>query len=151
MDGKIILIYSHQHIWIIPKRTMHSDYFVEELKYPINLENIKSIEITEEKPKKTEESTIYETLKVEIYDDTYRKYHFNRAIRMFSYFKKTCKKTEKENTYELTVDYDKSDESEVVIKILMFGPNMKVLEPIDVSDKVNQRISKQKELNARLI
>ena len=70
---------------------------------------------------------------------------------MFSYFKRTCKKTEKENTYELTVDYDKSDESEVVIKILMFGPNMKVLEPIDVSDKVNQRISKQKELNARLI
>ena len=120
--------------------------FVKELKYPINLENIKSIEITEEKPKKTEKSTIYETLKVEIYDDTYRKYHFNRAIRMFSYFKKTCKKTEKENTYELTVDYDKSDESEVVIKILMFGPNMKVLGPMDVSYEVNQRIKKQKEL-----
>ena len=65
---------------------------------------------------------------------------------MFSYFKKTCKRTEKENTYELTVDYDKSDESEVVIKILMFGPNMKVLEPIDVSYEVNQRIKKQKEL-----
>ena len=120
--------------------------FVKELKYPINLENIKSIEITEEKPKKTEESTIYETLKVEIYDDTYRKYHFNRAIRMFSYFKKTCKKTEKENTYELTVDYDKSDESEIIIKILMFGPNMKVLGPMDVSCEVNQRIKKQKEL-----
>ena len=120
--------------------------FVKELKYPINLENIKSIEITEEKPKKTEESTVYETLKVEIYDDTSRKYHFNRAIRMFSYFKKTCKKTEKENTYELTVDYDKSDESEVVIKILMFGPNMKVLGPMDVSYEVNQRIKKQKEL-----
>lgn len=68
--------------------------FVKELKYPINLENIKSIEITEEKPKKTEESTAYETLKVEIYDDTSRKYHFNRAIRMFSYFKKTCKRTD---------------------------------------------------------
>lgn len=92
------------------------------------------------------ESTIYETLKVEIYDDTYRKYHFNRAIRMFSYFKKTCKKTEKENTYELTVDYDKSDESEIIIKILMFGPNMKVLGPMDVSCEVNQRIKKQKEL-----
>ena len=47
---------------------------------------------------------------------------------------------------ELTVDYDKSDESEIVIKILMFGPNMKVLEPKDVSYEVNQRIKKQKEL-----
>lgn len=120
--------------------------FVKELKYPINLENIKSIEITDQKPKKTEDSTTYETLKVEIYDDTSRKYHFNRASRMFSYFKKTCKRTEKENTYELTVDYDKSDESEIVIKILMFGPNMKVLEPKDVSYEVNQRIKKQKEL-----
>ena len=97
-------------------------------------------------PKKTEESTIYETLKVEIFDDTSRKYHFNRAIRIFSNLKKTCKRTEKENTYELTVDYDKSDESEIVIKILMFGPNMKVLEPKDVSYEVNQRIKKQKEL-----
>ena len=115
-------------------------------KYPINLENIKSIEITEEKPKKAEDSTVYETLKVEIFDDTSRKYHFNRAIRIFSNFKKTCKRTEKENTYELTVDYDKSDESEIVIKILMFGPNMKVLDPKDVSNEVNQRIQKQKEL-----
>ena len=65
---------------------------------------------------------------------------------MFSYFKKTCKKTEKENTYELTVDYDKSDESEIVIKILTFGPNMKVLEPKDVSNEVNLRIQKQKDL-----
>ena len=47
---------------------------------------------------------------------------------------------------ELTVDYDKSDESEIVIKILMFGPNMKVLDPKDVSNEVNQRIQKQKEL-----
>ena len=120
--------------------------FVKELKYPINLENIKSIEITDQKPKKTEDSTVSETLKVEIFDDTSRKYHFNRAIRIFSNLKKTCKRTEKENTYELTVDYDKSDESEIVIKILMFGPNMKVLEPKDVSNEVNQRIQKQKEL-----
>ena len=122
--------------------------FVKELKYPINLENIKSIEITEEKPEKEKKSTVYETLKVEIYDDTSRKYHFNRAIRTFSYFKKSCKKTEKENTYELSVDYDKSDESEIVIKILMFGPNMKVLEPIDVANAVQQRVKKQKELNS---
>lgn len=120
--------------------------FVKELKYPINLENIKSVEITEEKPVKDEDSTVYETLKVEIYDDTSRQYHFNRAIRTFSYFKKSCKKSEKENTYELSVDYDKSDESEIVIKILMFGPNMKVLEPQSVIDEINYRVTRQKHL-----
>ncbi len=120
--------------------------FVKELRYPINLENIKAIEITEKKPKKTEDSTVYETLKVEIFDDTSRKYHFNRAIRMFSYFKKTCKKAEKENTYELTVNYDKSDESEIIIKILMFGPNMKVLEPKDVINSIERRINYQVKL-----
>lgn len=120
--------------------------FVKELKYPINLENIKSIEITEEKPKKTEELTVYETLKVEIFDDTSRKYHFNRAIRMFSSFKKTCKKTEKRVIFELTVDYDKSDESEIIIKILMFGSNIKVLAPNSVAAAVQERINKQKML-----
>ena len=120
--------------------------FVKELKYPINLEKIKSIEITKEKPEKPESSTVYETLKVEIYDDTETLYNFNRAIRMFSYFKKTCKKTDKENTYELTVKYDKSDESEIIIKTLMFGPNMKVLEPKTVVEERNRRINRQNEI-----
>lgn len=120
--------------------------FVKELKYPINLVNIKSIEITEEKPSKPEDSTEYETLTVEIFDDTDRKYHFNRAIRMFSYFKKSCKKTNTENTYEMTIDYDKSDENEIIIKTLMFGPNMKVLGPETVVSAVQERISKQQKL-----
>lgn len=120
--------------------------FVKELKYPINLENIKSIEITEKKPEKPKTSTIYETLKVEIYDDTDTKYIFNRAIRMFSYFKKICKKSDKPNTYEMTVVYDKSDENEIVIKTLMFGPNMKVLEPKFLVEERKRRIDRQYEL-----
>ena len=150
----IRLIYGRKNISDIFTPT-HLDYsqkdnafrlFVKELKYPINLENIKSVEITEEKPVKGEASTAYKSLKVEIYDDTSRQYHFNRAIRTFSYFKKTCKKTDKENTYELTVDYDTSDVSEIVIKILMFGPNMKVLEPREVIEKVTSKILRQKNL-----
>ena len=148
------LVYGRKNISDIFTPT-HLDYsqkdnafrlFVKELKYPINLENIKSIEITEEKLEKPEDSTVYEKLKVEIYDDTSEKYHFNRAIRIFSYFKKTCIKTEIENTYELTVDYDKSDESEIVIKILMFGSNMRVLAPESVLSAVQEKIYKQKQI-----
>lgn len=120
--------------------------FVKEIKYPINLRNIKECNITTESPTSEEESTEYETLKVEIFDNTGTHYHFNRAIRQFSYFKKSCKKTEKENTYEMTVDYDSSDESEIIIKILMFGPNMKVLEPQSVIDEIKKRVTRQNQL-----
>ena len=121
----------------------------DEIKYPINLRNIKECSITIEKPTSEEESTEYETLKVEIFDNTGTHYHFNRAIRQFSYFKKSCKKTEKENTYEMTVDYDSSDESEIVIKVLMFGPNMKVLEPQSVIDEIKKRVTKQEKIFSR--
>ena len=124
--------------------------FVKESKYPINLRNIKSISITDEKPQDTEKSTVYETLKVEIFDNTNTHYHFNRAIRQFSYFKKSCQKSEKENIFEMTIDYDKSDESEIVIKVLMFGPNMKVLGPQSVIDEINRRVTRQKQLFAHV-
>lgn len=117
--------------------------FVKEFKYPINLENIKSYEITDQKPSKPEESSKYATLKVEIFDDTPTKYHFNRAIRQFSYFKKTCQKTEEANTYQMTVDYDYSDQSDIIIRVLMFGPQMKVLGPDEVVENIKSRIQKQ--------
>lgn len=120
--------------------------FLKESKYPINLENIKSCNITEEVLSGPEQSTEYETLKIEIYDDTDTKFLFNRAVRQFSYFKKTCRKTEKENIYEMTVDYDESDRNEIVIRTLMFGPNMKVLEPEVVVDEVRKRVEKQRRL-----
>ena len=98
------------------------------------------------KPQFFNESIKYECLKVEIFDDSKNKYLFNRAIRQFSYFKKTCKKSNKENLYEMTVEYDKNDESEIVIKTLMFGPNIRVIEPSDVIEKISTRISKQDKL-----
>ena len=42
-------------------------------------------------------------------------------------------------TYEMSVDYDSSDESEIVIKVLMFGPNMRVLEPQSVIDEIKKK------------
>ena len=49
-------------------------------------------------------------------------------------------------TYEMSVDYDSSDESEIVIKVLMFGPNMRVLEPQSVIDEIKKRVTRQKQL-----
>jgi predicted DNA-binding transcriptional regulator YafY len=120
--------------------------YVKGKKYPINLQKIKSYSITDEVAPNYNESIKYECLKVEIFDDSKNKYLFNRAIRQFSYFKKTCKKSNKENLYEMTVEYDKNDESEIVIKTLMFGPNIRVIEPSDVIEKISTRISKQDKL-----
>lgn len=148
------LVYGRKNFSTIYTPT-HLDYsqkddtfrlFVKEIKYPVNLRNIKECSITTESPTSEEESTEYGTLKVEIFDNTKTHYHFNRAIRQFSYFKKSCKKTEKNNTYEMSVDYDKSDESEIVIKVLMFGPNMKMLEPQSVIDEIKKRVTRQNQL-----
>jgi predicted DNA-binding transcriptional regulator YafY len=46
----------------------------------------------------------------------------------------------------MSVDYDSSDESEIVIKVLMFGPNMRVLEPQSVIDEIKKRVTRQKQL-----
>lgn len=43
----------------------------------------------------------------------------------------------------MTVEYDKNDEAEIVIRILQYGPNMKVLEPQSVVEKVKAKVDSQ--------
>ena len=52
----------------------------------------------------------------------------------------------KKSVNKLSVRYAPPDESEIIIKILMFGPNMKVLEPKDVINSIERRINYQVKL-----
>lgn len=40
--------------------------------------------------------------------------------------------------------YDESDETEMVIRLLSFGPMIKVIEPLEFKQLIRQRLKKQK-------
>ena len=55
------------------------------------------------------------------------------------------KETEKkENIYLVKLFYDESDETEMVIRLLSFGPMIKVIEPLEFKQLIRQRLKKQK-------
>ena len=54
------------------------------------------------------------------------------------------KQRKKENTYFVKLFYDESDETEMVIRLLSFGPMIKVIEPLEFKQLIRQRLKKQK-------
>lgn len=42
--------------------------------------------------------------------------------------------------------YDESDETEMVIRLLSFGPMIKVIEPLEFKQLIRQRLKKQKHI-----
>lgn len=46
--------------------------------------------------------------------------------------------------YKITVNYDKDDETEIVIRILSFGPMIKVVAPEHFENLIKERLIKQK-------
>ena len=51
---------------------------------------------------------------------------------------------QKENIYLVKLFYDESDETEMVIRLLSFGPMIKVIEPLEFKQLIRQRLKKQK-------
>ncbi len=65
-----------------------------------------------------------------------------RAMLQFSYLaKKTVRTGEK--TYRMTLQYRQEDETELVIKIISFGPLVKVVEPDSFAALIRDRITRQ--------
>lgn len=66
-----------------------------------------------------------------------------RVLLHFAHFPKKAKRVE-ENKYQITFDYDKDDETEMVIRILSFGPMIKVVQPDYFVNLIKERLRKQK-------
>lgn len=66
-----------------------------------------------------------------------------RVLLHFAHFEKQAEKIE-ENRYRVTVHYDKDDETEMVIRILSFGPMIKVTAPQHFENLIKERLMKQK-------
>lgn len=66
-----------------------------------------------------------------------------RVLLHFAHFEKQAEKTEK-NTYKVTVFYDEDDETEIVIRLLSFGPMVKVTAPQHFVELMKERLICQK-------
>ena len=79
---------------------------------------------------------------LEIYDE--RK-AMERVMLAFAHFEKSAVQIS-DDVYQLTLNYDSFDETELVVRVLSFGPMVKVLEPESFRNLIQERISKQIEL-----
>ena len=68
-----------------------------------------------------------------------------RVLLHFAHFGKQAEKTG-EKQYKVTVTYDREDETEMVIRILSFGPMVRVTAPQHFTELIRERLKKQLEL-----
>ncbi len=65
-----------------------------------------------------------------------------RVLLHFAHFEKQAEKLD-EKKYKVSVTYDKEDETEVLIRILSFGPMIKVTGPDQFIELIRERLRKQ--------
>ncbi len=65
-----------------------------------------------------------------------------RCMLHFAHFEKSAEKIE--DHYLLHINYDRDDESEIVIRVLSFGPLVEVLEPQDFRKLIINKLKSQK-------
>ena len=68
-----------------------------------------------------------------------------RVMLAFAHFEKSAVQIS-DDVYKLTLNYDSFDETELVVRVLSFGPMVKVLEPEEFRNLIQERIFKQIEL-----
>lgn len=66
-----------------------------------------------------------------------------RVLMHFAHFEKQAERLN-EDRYRVTVAYDKDDETEIVIRLLSFGPMVKVTAPLHFIDLMKERLIRQK-------
>lgn len=71
-----------------------------------------------------------------------------RAMLHFSHLEKITERLD-EKHYRLQLMYNKSDETEMVIRILSFGPLLRVQEPAGFIELLRHRLRKQLALRAK--
>lgn len=66
-----------------------------------------------------------------------------RVLLSFSHFEKEAEKID-DMHYRITINYDKEDETELIIRILSFGPMVQVIEPHRFVGLIKDRLIRQK-------
>ena len=108
-----------------------------------NISRIISCEIGERRrvrhmPYRNEQKTV-------VFDLTDTRNTLERAMLHFAHFETQVEKTG-DYKYRVTLKYDVSDETELLIRILGFGPMILIAEPSEFADLVRDRLKRQKKL-----
>ncbi|MDE5670961.1 MAG: WYL domain-containing protein [Eubacterium sp.] len=108
----------------------------------LNLSKISScellnFEIDKDVNKYTEER---QTLILYLYD---KRNALERVMLSFSNLEKEAERID-DYTYKITMKYDKDDETEILIRVLSFGPMIRVISPESFISQLKNRIEKQK-------
>ena len=72
-----------------------------------------------------------------------RRNALERVLLHFAHFEKEAKRLD-DDRYRITICYDKEDETELVIRVLSFGPMIRVTAPDHFVDLIKQRLTDQK-------
>ena len=78
-----------------------------------------------------------------IFELTDKRNSLERVLLHFAHFEKTAERME-DDRYRITIHYDKEDETEIVIRILAFGPMVRVVAPQYFVELIKQRLKDQK-------
>ena len=98
-------------------------------------------EASEYKPKQMKKRVLV----LELTDDR------NALERVMLHFSHLDKETERidDKHYKITLFYEREDEAELLIRVLSFGPVLKVVFPDDFVKKLCQKLEKQKKLRTQ--
>lgn len=66
-----------------------------------------------------------------------------RVLMHFAHFEKQVEKID-DRKYQVTLHYDKEDETEILIRVLSFGPMIRVVKPTAFINLIKDRLSSQK-------
>ena len=87
-------------------------------------------------PRETEERTV-------ILELTDERNALERVMMHFAHFRKQAEKLDGDK-YRISVSYDADDETELVIRVLSFGPMVRVISPNHFIDLIKERLIRQK-------
>jgi hypothetical protein len=112
----------------------------------INVARITSCEILEpyDPAERREPVREIETLSLELIDE---RNALERVMLHFSHLEKETRRLD-EKRYAVTLRYDRDDETEMLIRVLSFGPMLRVLSPESFVEKIRERLTRQKNLGA---
>ncbi len=71
-----------------------------------------------------------------------------RALLHFAHFEKEAERLE-QRRYRVRIHYSREDETELVIRVLSFGPFLRVTEPARFIGLIRERLKRQRELSGK--
>ena len=113
------------------------------LGHTINLSKIISCKKCEGIKKETIQYKNYLRPRTVIFELRDNRNALERVLMHFSHFEKQIEKSGIRK-YKITLHYDKEDETEVLIRVLSFGPVIRVIKPVRFVELIKERLEKQK-------